>query len=933
MGSFRSSNNLKQIRSQFDEISRIDSSERYDLLNKVLQKDNSFLDDVHTLIKENQLDPPVDLLSEIQIRALNTAKLVKGQTIAHYKILKKLGGGGMGIVYKARDTKLDRFVALKFLPPYFNNNEEAKTRFIHEAKTASALDHPNICTIYEIGESDEGLLYIAMAFYKGETLKKKIERGTLNIKEATKYAIEIATGLKRAHEAGIIHRDIKPANIMVTDQGHLKILDFGLAKIQNINLTQLGSTLGTIAYMSPEQTQGREVDKRTDIWSLGIVYYEMLTGERPFKGDYEQAVIYDILNSDPVPIEEKRPEVPQSIAGIINTMLMKDLSERYSDIDDLLTDFQKISEDWGIGDNTLPLKSTRRSTWHKSKLVAGIILLVSATIIALMIVYDSSSIPFDERDWILITDIENNTGDEIFDHSLNRALAVSIGQSQFVNVFPDRRIQESLVRMKQEDVERIDASLGNEIAQREGIPIVLIPSINQIGDTYAITGELQYPETGEMLSSNIFYASGKDEVLAALDKLAVEIRQELGETVSSIEDRSKPLAQVTTASLDALKQYAIGNELQIKGYVPKAKNYFEQALELDSTFTAARASLGMLHLEMSQYFPGFNPALGRELLTEAVQQVDKLTDLEKYGILAFYAQAVEQDLEKAANYHQTLMKLYPDYPQVYNNLGRVYWFMGRYEEAEQTFKKGIRIAPSMSLLYVNLNAFYAYETGKLDSAYVWSRRHVELKPDNYYAHDYMGWVYLGLDSLKQAEFEFKRALEINPSFVSDLYRLGHTYRLQGLFEKALEPISQVLMIDSSAYHAHEQLGILYYLMDRKKEGKQHFKEFKNSAKKVLEINSNDVNNRFYLARALAYLGEVEEARRMGKQALAIDSTLYFEHALLLSVLGEKKAALDKLEQAINSGFKNYIWMKIHPNLEPLYEEPRFKALLSDNLNG
>ena len=263
-----------------------------------------------------------------------------GRTISQYRITEKLGGGGMGVVYKAQDTKLDRAVALKFLPPHLSKDPEANKRFVREAKAASALDHPNICTIYDIGEDDEGQLFIAMAFYEGQTLKYRLADG-LSVDQCVDIAIQAAEGLERAHEAGIVHRDIKPPNLMVTDRGRVKILDFGVAKLgYSAVLTKTGSVVGTVAYMSPEQTHGEEVDQRTDLWALGVVSYEMLTGQRPFRGDYDQAVVYSIVNEDPEPVMALNPEVPEGLAQVVEKLLQKDPAERYQRVEDLLPDLK-----------------------------------------------------------------------------------------------------------------------------------------------------------------------------------------------------------------------------------------------------------------------------------------------------------------------------------------------------------------------------------------------------------------------------------------------------------------------------------------------------------------------------------------------------------------------------------------------------------------
>ena len=268
-----------------------------------------------------------------------------GQTVSHYRILEKLGEGGMGVVYKAQDVRLERLVALKFLLPHLRPDEEEKVRFIREAKAASALDHPNIGTIHEIADTDDGQMFIVMAYYEGETLKQKIERGPLPIKEALDYAVQVAEGLSKAHAAGIVHRDIKPANVIVTDRGQVKIVDFGLAKVtEQTHLTKTGTTVGTVAYMSPEQARGERVDHRTDLWSLGVVLYEMLTGQRPFRGDHNQAVIYSILNEEPEPVKKVNPVVPPEMEHIVHRALKKNPDTRYSSAAETLKDLKQFQD-------------------------------------------------------------------------------------------------------------------------------------------------------------------------------------------------------------------------------------------------------------------------------------------------------------------------------------------------------------------------------------------------------------------------------------------------------------------------------------------------------------------------------------------------------------------------------------------------------------
>lgn len=857
-------------------------------------------------------------------------ELTTGTTFAgRYEIIEELGKGGMGVVYKAEDTKLKRTVALKFLPPTFRADPSSKERFVNEAQTASKLDHPNICTIHEIDETDDGQMFIAMAYYEGETLKEKIQHGPLDLSLVLDIATQIAQGLSKAQSKGIVHRDIKPANIIVTEDEVAKIIDFGLAKLSSTaRLTRTGTTIGTVNYMSPEQARGEAVDHRTDIWSLGVVFYEMLTGQLPFKGDHEQAVVYSILNKEPEPITSLRTGVPAELEQIVFKALAKNPKDRYHYADELLADLQEvykildIKPVWKIS----AWPRLRRRKWLTSPILWTSLVVLVGIAIGLLLFYPSQAIPFQERDWILITDFENLTGEEVFDKSLNTGLSVSIGQSSYVNILSRKRADEALRRMKKEEAKHIDEVIGREIAVREGIKVILVPSISQVGETYMLTGMIEDPSTGATFRSEIVRAKGKDEVLSALDELSTKIRRDLGESLAAISKKSKPLAKVTTSSLEALKQYSLGIESHWNSNFKEARLYYESALQIDPNFTAAKGSLGSI------FFEKFDREKGKELLSEAIYDVDNLTEREKYGILAFHANAVENDLEKAVQYIKMRLALYPDDEASHNNLGWYYFRLERYEDAIAAYKEAIEINPYLMLPYNGLNWIYLYQLGELDLALELCERQISYNNQNAWAYNNLGWAYLGKDNLEEAKKAFEKALETDPRFILVLYRLAHTYRLQGRFQEALQPLEKILEIDQTESSAHYDLGTIYQLLGNTKEARRHFEKFRKDPEKWVKENPKDANNYISLGVVLTRLGEKDRGWSMGQKAIAIDPAQHFGFAMLLSVQGKKQEAIDQLELAIENGYHNYIWIKIHLDFQPLYEEPRFQELIRQGLN-
>jgi eukaryotic-like serine/threonine-protein kinase len=709
----------RRVEDLYHRALQLDESRRAGFLENACGDDHVLRHEVESLLArekeaENFIESPaLEVMGKLVAKErgnLEWANLI-GSTVSHYMVIKKLGAGGMGVVYEAVDVRLQRRVALKFLPDNLAHDPRALQRFKREAHAASSLNHPSICTIYEVEEHD-GQPVIVMELLEGQSLKERTCNGPLPTDELLELGIQTSDALAAAHTKGIIHRDIKPANIFVAGLGRMKILDFGLAKAipghrpeiepDEDSLTMEGVIPGTTAYMSPEQIRGEEIDARSDLFSLGVVLYEAATGKRPFVGKNRVLMMNAILNEKPVTPSRVNSELPAAVDTIIMKALEKDREQRYQHASEMRADLQGMKRDTDSARMTSakPAAATGiRKRWS-AIVPASVVVLAFSVAISF---YFRRTPKLTNKDTIILADFTNTTGDPVFDGTLRQGMTMQLEQSPFLSLVSEARIQQTLRLMGQPADTRLTPEIAREVCERTASAAVLDGSIASLGSQYVLGLRANACRTGDILDAEQVQAARKEDVLNSLSHIASRFRTRVGESLATVEKYDTPLAEATTPSLEALKAYSAGWKVFSSMGHAAALPLFKRAVELDSKFAMAHASLGRMYSGIEE------PALSAESVTKAYQLRDRASEREKFFITANYDLQVTGDLEKAQQTCELWAQAYPRDALAHGFLGSMtYLPAGRYEKAIEETRKAIELDPDLAIHYAILALSYQY---------------------------------------------------------------------------------------------------------------------------------------------------------------------------------------------------------------------------------
>ena len=848
---------------------------------------------------------------------------LSGTVTAQYEVGETLGSGGMGVVYKAYDTTLRRTVALKFLRPLMSQDDRARQRFMAEAQAASALDHPNICTVHEIGETDWGQAFIAMAYYEGETLNRKVERGPLPVEEALNYAAQMARGLVKAHKEGIVHRDIKPANVMVVepdlaDSGNsiIKILDFGLAKMADLHLTQTGTTMGTVAYMSPEQAHGDGVDHRTDLWSLGVVLYEMLTGEKPFKGDHAQGIVHAVLNTRPRPVRQHNPDVPAGLEPIVVRCLAKDPARRYARAADLLADL----EVW-TGQRTVARLSPARLI-----LVAGLSVLVTLLVLLAIPSTRTALLPGPKKQHVAVLPFINNLGEVPENQALTDGLTQTVtsllarieGQNTALWVVPTEEL-----RLK-------GVVTASDARRMFGVNRVVTGSVQRLGPETHLTLNLIDPDRMRILDTRTVSAqlgpALLQEALEAIEGLlGIGLDAEAMQAVRTRGPTAPDAYAFYLQGLGFLRRY------DKPGNLDNAITLFEQAIEEDSLYALAHTGLCQAfwqHYQSTKALAWVDRAL--QSCDRAVALDDRLAPVH-VTLGRIYRERGQP--RRAEAELQRALALEPNNTDVYRWLGWVYQIEDKPDLAEKAYQQAIALKPDYWLNYNYLGSFYFYD-GRLDDAGRLYEQIIRLTPDNYIGYNNLGIQRLDTGQEEEARQLLERSLALKPNDFA-YKNLGRLQYRNGQYAEAARLYEKAYQLKENDDLIWRLLGDAYHWAGDSAKAHAAWQRYIERAEQSLAVNPNDAELLGRLAATYAALGDHSQSQTYIGLLFALptpDNYTFHFVGRAYEILGQRDLALRYLTRALDDGIP-LVRIEGDPWLAGLRQDPRYQAIQSRTLEA
>jgi serine/threonine protein kinase/tetratricopeptide (TPR) repeat protein len=850
--------------------------------------------------------------------------------IGKFELLEELGQGGMGVVYRARDVRLDRVVALKRMLPDRAPDQDSRARFLRECRAVAALNHPNIATLYEADETPDGTLYFAAELVEGRTLRDELRGGLVPLDRAESYAAQLAGALAAAHARGIVHRDVKPSNVMVTSEGRLKVLDFGLARLAQaaapepdaptqsmtagaagMHTRTVGAVLGTPGYMAPEQVRGEPAGPAADVFAAGVVLYQLFTGTRPFPGPDPEARVRQILELHPTPASEANRRVSAALSAVIARCLDKDPAKRFANGAELAAALSSIRS---------PQRGRRPWTW-------GAVAAAAVLTVAGIWWSQRDTLAFAPYDRLVIADVANETSETVFSNALGTALEADLRQSQYALVVGRREIAEVMQLTRRPPETALDLQTALDLARWVGAKAVLSPSIVQVGDTFRLDATLYATETGSPVDRVTIVADGRDEVLReGVDELTAAVRRRLGESLGQIAETDAPVVRVTTASWQALEALHQGLAAWDAQKMPAAVAFFEEAIRHDPEFAAAKGSLGLALIQFMN-----QPERGRELLREAATLSDRLSHYERVMLDGLIIQFVDGDREGALAQFETAIDLFPERTEPYRNKGVILRDLGRYTDAAEAFHAAHERAPKspgpMQMLWFMQVGPQRDPVGAEES----SRLLVELVPDDPGFQHMLGWSYVAQLRFGDAEKELEALLDANPDFTRARINLAHLAFRRGDPAAAAERYRSLLedvrggRIQENAATLTRWLAMALRAAGQPAEAEPLFDEAVASAESdagraIVAAASGRTTDAFAILRSLPPLDQLD-------YRTAMDAAIAYAQA------GAPDEALAALGRAVGLSSWDAYYCLILPGFKPLWDDERFVKLVTTGEYG